>query len=188
MRSIAASLVLALLIGGAAAAGEPGGSFHQGRWYGRPVEKGDLKLCMMRGAFETGGTMFVWLSTSFLALGFESKGWAFPERSSPRVRLRLDGEPVATVGASGGAESIIIILSNPREFGRRTDNASTLDLTVGGETLSFEASDLAPALERLAHCAHGFSSGRRAGPGSKRRPPEEPFEMPQPNLFDQLRR
>src|SRR4051812_39631082 len=110
MRRIAAALVLASFCAGAAAATERDGSFREGRWHGRPVEKGDLKLCMMRAAFETGGTMFVWLASSYLAIGVESKGWAFPERSSPRVHLRVDGEPVATAAVRAGAETILFIL------------------------------------------------------------------------------
>jgi hypothetical protein len=54
--------------------------------------------------------------------------------------------------------------------------------------VSFPVGDLAPALERLARCTQALSPGRRSGSGGKRRQAENPFEMPQPNLFDQLRR
>jgi hypothetical protein len=55
--------------------------------------------------------MLVTLAQGYLVLTFEAKGWAFPDRSSPRARLRLDGEPIATMTARGGAEVLMVILS-----------------------------------------------------------------------------
>jgi hypothetical protein len=186
------TLVLVLLLVAAAARGEgEDRSFHVGRWYGGPIEDGEIPLCMMSAHFETGGRLVLILTTDkILALAIERKGWNFDEGARPKLRLQLDRRPVATLAVIGRGEVAIMAIADAAEFGPLMDQASTLRIVAGGEKVSFKVGGSGPALLELLRCAKTGAAGEASASADPPRhaPRDDPFALPEPRIFDQLRR
>jgi hypothetical protein len=191
MRLIGSVVLSLLLLGATARAHDDDGAFREGRWYGGPIEDGDLSLCMMTAHFETGGAVFVMLTTGkLLAIGFERKGWAFEEDSTPALRLQLDGRPVATVGLQADSETVLMGIAEGIAFSLRMGAGSTLKIVGAGDPISFNVKGSARALAQLDRCVRKAASSAPEDAGATRRGPSrnDPFALPQPKLLEQLRR
>lgn len=186
------TLVLVLLLVASAARGEgEDGAFHVGRWYGGPIEGGETPLCMMSAHFETGGRLMLILTPEkVLALAIERKGWNFEEGARPKLRLQLDRTPVATLAVIGRGEVAIMAIADATEFGPLMDEASTLRVVAGGKEVSFKVGGSGPALLELLRCAKTVAAGGASTSGDlpRRAPRDDPFALPEPRIFDQLRR
>jgi hypothetical protein len=191
MRLVASLVLVLLLLAGAARGDDEDGAFREGRWSGGPIEDGDLALCIMTAHFETGGTVSVMLTADkILAIAVERKGWSFDEATTPSLRLHLDGKPVETVGPIAAAELVMMGVVDARSFGPRMGAASTLRIVGEGDAVSFKVAGSGPALGRLARCVKTSfeTTGGAVRPRDGERGNRDPFALPAPRLFDQLRR